>query len=74
MMLLTKASTAALMLCASLTLTACQTAGSGTKNVTCETMKFIYLSRKDTRETIRQVTGNNGAWVALCGDPKPYKP
>ena len=45
--------------------------GSGTANVTCETIKFVYLSRKDTKETIRQVVGNNGALVALCGAPPP---
>lgn len=57
------------MLCASLMLTNCQTTGSGTKQVTCETMKFVRLSHKDTPGTIKQVAGNNGAWVALCGNP-----
>ncbi len=47
----------------------CATTGEGTKNVTCETVKFVWLSHKDTPGTIRQVTSNNGAWVALCGDP-----
>ena len=55
----------------SLVLAGCQTTGSGTRNVTCETIKFVYLSRKDTKETIRQVVGNNGALVALCGAPPP---
>ena len=50
-------------------LAGCQTTGAGTRNVTCETIKFVYLSRKDTKETIRQVVGNNGALVALCGAP-----
>lgn len=61
------------MLCATSMLAACQTLGGETKNVTCETMKFVWLSRKDTEETIRQVTGNNGAWVALCGQPRRDK-
>ena len=47
----------------------CATQGQGTKSVTCETVKFVWLSRKDTPGTIRQVTANNGAWVAFCGDP-----
>lgn len=50
----------------------CQTTGSGSPSVTCETIKFVYLSRKDTAETIRQVVGNNGALVAICGAPPPY--
>lgn len=37
-------------------------------------MKFVWLSRKDTSGTIRQVTHNNGAWVALCGDPGKAPP
>lgn len=60
------------MLSASLMLMGCQTAGSGTKNVTCETMTFVYLSRADTKGTIRQVVANNGAWVSLCGKPQPF--
>src|SRR6187455_3414699 len=47
----------------------CATTGEGTKSVTCETVKFVWLSRKDTPGTIRQVTANNGAVVAVCGDP-----
>lgn len=50
-------------------LAGCQTVGSGTKQVTCETMKFVWLSRKDTAPTVRQVAANNGAWVSLCGNP-----
>lgn len=41
--------------------------------MTCETIKFVYLSRKDTKETIRQVVGNNGALVAICGAPPSYR-
>lgn len=61
------------MLCVSLTMGACQTVGSGTSNVTCETIKFVYLSRKDTKETIRQVVGNNGALTAICGPAPAYR-
>ena len=62
------------MLSSSLMLGGCQTGGSGTKLVMCETMSVVYLSRKDTRDTIRQVVANNGAWVAVCGKPrKPVK-
>lgn len=73
MKLYRKAMTAALMLSVSLMMGACQTVGSGTRNVTCETIRFVYLSRKDTKETITQTVGNNGAWVALCGAPPSYK-
>lgn len=51
----------------------CQTVGGGTKNVTCETIKHVYLSRKDTRETIRQVVGNNGALGAICGPAPAFR-
>lgn len=51
----------------------CQTTGSGSRSVTCETIKFVYLSRKDTKDTIKQVVGNNGAWVAICGAPPAYR-
>lgn len=61
------------MLCASLTLANCTTTGSGTKSVTCETIKHVYLSRKDSAETIRQTVGNNGALSSICGAPLPYK-
>ena len=61
------------MLCASLMLASCQTVGSGTKNVTCETIRYVYLSRKDTPGTIRQVVPNNGALKAL-GCPRTAPP
>lgn len=61
------------MLCVSLTAMGCQTVGGGTKSVTCETIKHVYLSRKDTAETIRQTVGNNGALSSICGAPLPYK-
>ena len=51
----------------------CVTTGSGSPSVTCQTMKFVYLSRKDTTETIKQVVGNNGALVAICGAPPKYR-
>lgn len=52
-------------------LSGCATTGEGTKNVTCEAMHFVWLSRQDTAGTIKQVTANNGTWVALCGNPGP---
>ena len=52
-------------------LAGCATDGAGTKNVTCEAMHFVWLSRQDTAGTIKQVTANNGTWVALCGNPGP---
>lgn len=61
------------MLACGIVLTACQTTGSGTSNVTCSTMKFVYLSRKDTPGTITQVAENNAAWISLCGNPPPAK-
>ena len=72
MTLCRKAIMAGLMLSASLMMASCQTTGSGTSSVTCDTIKFVYLSHKDTKETIRQVVGNNGALVAICGAPKAY--
>jgi hypothetical protein len=33
-------------------------------------MTFVYLSRKDTADTIKQVVPNNAAWVSACGNPK----
>lgn len=65
--------TTAALLMAGFAISGCQTTGAGTKNVTCETMKFVYLSRKDTKETIRQVVGNNGALTAICGAPPAYR-
>jgi hypothetical protein len=60
------------MLSASLMLMGCQTTGSATKLVTCETITFVWLSRKDvlTPGTTRQIVANNGAWQAVCGKPK----
>lgn len=49
----------------------CQHTGAGTSNVTCATMKFVYLSKKDTPGTIREVALNNAAWISLCGNPPP---
>lgn len=43
-----------------------------TASVTCKTISFVYLSHKDTKETQRQVAGNNGALVSL-GCPIPPK-
>jgi hypothetical protein len=51
----------------------CQTLGGGTRNVTCETIRFVYLSRKDTPDTIKQVVANNGALIGL-GCPVGPKP
>lgn len=45
----------------------CQTTGSGTSNVTCETIKIVKMSRKDTAGTIKQVVPNNAALTAICG-------
>lgn len=36
----------------------------------CQTTTFVWLSHKDTPDTIRQVGANNGAWNAICGTPK----
>lgn len=60
------------MLSAISMLAACQTVGSGTKLVTCETITFVWLSRNDvlTPGTTRQIVANNGAWQAVCGKPK----
>jgi hypothetical protein len=49
----------------------CQTTGAGTSNVTCATMTFVYLSKKDTPKTISQVALNNAAWISTCGNPPP---
>lgn len=70
---LSKGLTTALLLTVGLGISGCQTTGSGTKNVTCETIKFVYLSRKDTKDTIRQVVGNNGALTAICGAPPAFR-
>ena len=65
----------AALLMAGFAISGCQTTGGGTSSVTCETIKFVYLSRRDTKETIRQVVGNNGALTAICGAPprSPYR-
>lgn len=52
-------------------LAGCQTIGAGTKNVTCESIKFVWLSRKDTPGTQQQVAENNAAWISICGEPPP---
>lgn len=49
----------------------CVTTGAGTKNVTCESIKFVWLSRKDTLGTQQQVAENNAAWISICGNPPP---
>ena len=49
----------------------CQHTGAGTTNVTCATIKFVYLSKKDTPGTIREVALNNAAWISTCGNPPP---
>lgn len=66
-MQLQKALTLGTILCGSLTLAGCQTLGSGTSNVTCETIRVVKLSRKDTAGTIQQVVPNNAALIAICG-------
>lgn len=62
-----------MLLASAIVITACQTTGSGTSNVTCSTMRFVYLSKKDTPVTITQVAENNAAWISLCGNPPPVK-
>ncbi|MBU6476082.1 MAG: hypothetical protein KGQ70_08955 [Alphaproteobacteria bacterium] len=32
----------------------------------CQIYRPVYMSRKDTEKTKRQIDGNNAAWVALC--------
>ena len=59
-----------LTLALALPIASCQTAGSGTKSVSCSSFNFVWLSRKDTQGTIRQVGANNAAWISLCGNPK----
>lgn len=63
------------LLGASLVLAACASPniGAGTRNVTCETMTFVWLSKKDTAGTIKQVAGNNAAWISTCGNPPKRK-
>ena len=71
--MLSKSLTTASLLLAGFVISGCQTTGGESRSVTCETIKFVYLSRKDTKETIRQVVGNNGALVAICGAPPSYR-
>lgn len=47
--------------------------GAGNSNVTCQTMTFVWLSKKDTPGTIKQVAGNNAAWISTCGNPPKRK-
>ena len=62
------------MLCAlSLLTAACQSSGSGTSHVTCQTIDYVYPSRKDTRPTIQAVQLNNTALKAL-GCPQGTRP
>lgn len=56
-----------------LMLPSCANLGAGTTNVTCSTMTFVYLSRKDTPKTINQVALNNASWISTCGSPPKAK-
>ncbi len=67
----------ALLLAASLPLTACETlttASGGTElppevdpsRVACEAFRPITWSRSDTPETVAEVKEHNAAWRALC--------
>jgi hypothetical protein len=47
-------------------ISACQTTGTGT-DVTTRVIKFVCLSKKDTRLTKEQVAKNNAALLALGG-------
>ena len=49
------------------TLGGCQSTGSGISSVTCETIRIVKLSRRDTTDTIKQVVPNNAALAAICG-------
>ena len=33
----------------------------------CDIYQPVYMSRKDTEATKKQIDGNNAVWVALCG-------
>lgn len=57
------------LIAVALALGGCQITGAGTSNVTCATMTFVYLSKKDTPKTITQVALNNAAWISVCGNP-----
>ncbi len=71
--MLSKSLTTVLLLTVGFGISGCQTTGSGDRSVTCETIKFVYLSRKDTKDTIHQVVGNNGALTAICGPAPAYR-
>lgn len=64
-------SAAATLVC--LTLTACQTTGSGginaqgVKAVPCAALTPIYWSKGDTRETQEQATEYNAVGARVCG-------
>lgn len=70
-MKLVKISAVAVLAC--LTLTACQTTGSGeinvaaTKTVPCTALSPILWSKGDTRETQDQVTEFNAVGARVCG-------
>lgn len=57
---------------ASLTLGACQTTGSGTKNVACG-VDYVYPSRKDTAPTIKANVLNN-EYLRGVGCPETARP
>lgn len=61
------------LIAVALALGGCVTTGAGTSNVTCATITFVYLSKKDTPKTITQVALNNAAWISTCGNPPPQK-
>lgn len=61
------------LIAGALTLGGCVTTGAGTSNVTCATMTFVYLSKRDTPKTINQVALNNAAWISTCGNPPKRK-
>lgn len=64
-----------LLMSATLILTACvKTTGTGgidlnvaAARVTCEALRPISWSTKDTDETIREIKSHNAAWTELCG-------
>lgn len=47
-------------------LSACASAPTG-KDVACHVFQPITWSRSDTKPTIRQIVGHNGAGKELCG-------
>lgn len=50
-----------------LTLGACATASPGASEF-CLIYEPVYVSDRDTGETVAQVMRNNAAWEALCDD------